>query len=160
MLHRMVIMKREADVYSLEQFADLLSVSKDTLRRWDNSGKLKARRNGLSRYRFYTEKELKICEQLELYLPEVKDANNTVTPNNYYTSIELFAGAGGFALGLEEAGLHHIMLNEVDHTACETLRKNRPKWNIIEGDIHNIDFLPYRGTVDVVTGGFPCQAFS
>lgn len=153
-------MKSDSDIYSLEQFADLLSVSKDTLRRWDKSGKLKAHRNGISGYRFYTETELKICEQLELYFPEAKEADNTVIPNNNYTSIELFAGAGGLALGLEEAGLHHVMLNEFDHTACDTLRINRPNWNVIEGDIHTIDFSQYQGKVDVVTGGFPCQAFS
>lgn len=101
-----------------------------------------------------------ICEQLELYFPEAKEADNTVIPNNNYTSIELFAGAGGLALGLEEAGLHHVMLNEFDHTACDTLRNNRPNWNVIEGDIHTIDFSQYQGKVDVVTGGFPCQAFS
>lgn len=159
-MHKVVIMKSDSDIYSLEQFADLLSVSKDTLRRWDKSGKLKAHRNGISGYRFYTEKELKICEQLELYFPEAKEADNTVIPNNNYTSIELFAGAGGLALGLEEAGLHHVMLNEFDHTACDTLRINRPNWNVIEGDIHTIDFSQYQGKVDVVTGGFPCQAFS
>ena len=101
-----------------------------------------------------------ICEQLELYFPEAKEADNTVIPNNNYTSIELFAAAGGLALGLEEAGLHHVMLNEFDHTACDTLRINRPNWNVIEGDIHTIDFSQYQGKVDVVTGGFPCQAFS
>ena len=101
-----------------------------------------------------------ICEQLELYFPETKEADNTVIPKNNYTSIELFAGAGGLALGLEEAGLHHVMLNEFDHTACDTLRNNRPNWNVIEGDIHTIDFSQYQGKVDVVTGGFPCQAFS
>lgn len=153
-------MSKNSEVYSIEQFADLLSVSKDTLRRWDKSGKLTARRNGISGYRFYTEKELKICEQLELYFPESKNADNTVTPDNCYTSVELFAGAGGLALGLEEAGLHHVMLNEFDHTACETLRKNRPDWNVVEGDVHNVDFSQYQGKVDVVTGGFPCQAFS
>lgn len=52
------------------------------------------------------------------------------------------------------------MLNEFDHTACDTLRNNRPNWNVIEGDIHTIDFSQYQGKVDVVTGGFPCQAFS
>lgn len=153
-------MKGNSDIYSLEQFADLLSVSKDTLRRWDNSGKLKARRNGISGYRFYTEKELEICTQLELYFPEAKEIDNSVTPDRYYTSIELFAGAGGLALGLEEAGLNHIMLNEFDHIACETLRNNRPNWNVVEGDIHNIDFTQYQGKIDVVSGGFPCQAFS
>lgn len=101
-----------------------------------------------------------ICEQLELYFPEAKEADNAVIPKNNYTSIELFAGAGGLALGLEEAGLHHVMLNEFDHTACDTLRNNRPNWNVIEGDIHTIDFSQYQGKVDVVTGGFPCQAFS
>lgn len=153
-------MNNESDMYTLEQFADLLSVSKDTLRRWDNSGKLKARRNGISGYRYYTETELQICEQLELFFPESKNADNAVKPNNHYTSIELFAGAGGLALGLEEAGLHHVMLNEYDDVACKTLKKNRPEWNVIEGDIHNIDFSIYQGKVDVVTGGFPCQAFS
>ncbi|NDW19823.1 DNA (cytosine-5-)-methyltransferase [Dysgonomonas sp. 216] len=77
-----------------------------------------------------------------------------------YTSIELFAGAGGLALGLEEVGLEHIALNENNHEACETLRTNRPKWNVIEGNIEKIDFSKYLNKVDVVTGGFPCQAFS
>ena len=43
-----------------------------------------------------------------------------------YDSIELFAGAGGLALGLEQAGLHHVAVNEFNHTACETLKANRP----------------------------------
>ena len=81
-------------------------------------------------------------------------------PLKRYTSIELFAGAGGLALGLEKAGLSNILLSEIDKNACETLRKNRPEWNVIEGDVAKIDFKPYRGKVDVLTGGFPCQAFS
>jgi len=76
-----------------------------------------------------------------------------------YTSIELFAGAGGLALGLEKAGIHHVLLNEIDKHASATLKKNRPSWNIYCDDIKNIDFTPYKG-IDVVTGGFPCQAFS
>lgn len=77
-----------------------------------------------------------------------------------YTHIELFAGAGGLALGLEEAGLYGIAFVESNHDACETLRKNRPGWNVIEDDIHNVDFKPFNGKVDVVSGGAPCQAFS
>ena len=50
--------------------------------------------------------------------------------------IELFAGAGGLALGLEQAGIEHVALVEFDHAASETLRKNRPDWNVIEGDVH------------------------
>ena len=52
----------------------------------------------------------------------------TTVPNKY-TSIELFAGAGGLALGLEQAGFHHVLLNEYDKTACKTLRINRPYHN-------------------------------
>ncbi|MDE5842356.1 MAG: DNA (cytosine-5-)-methyltransferase, partial [Muribaculaceae bacterium] len=83
-----------------------------------------------------------------------------VTPQYEYTSAELFAGGGGLALGMEKAGFHHLLLNEFDHSACETLRHNRPDWNVIEGDIHDIDFTPYKDKIDFLSGGFPCQAFS
>lgn len=76
------------------------------------------------------------------------------------TAIELFAGAGGLALGLEQAGIRTLEYVEADRTCCETLRANRPQWNIICEDIRNVDFTGYRDRVDIVTGGFPCQAFS
>ena len=81
--------------------------------------------------------------------------NNTTS----YTSIELFAGAGGMALGMEKAGIEHLLLNDFDQYATETLKLNRPEWNVIHGDIAKIDFKPYEG-IDILTGGFPCQAFS
>lgn len=74
------------------------------------------------------------------------------------TTLELFAGAGGLALGLELAGLQTEALIEIDKAACETLRHNRPQWNVINDDVQNIDFSKFN--VDVLTGGFPCQAFS
>lgn len=74
--------------------------------------------------------------------------------------IELFAGAGGLALGLEQAGIKGLAYVEIDKDACETLRQNRPNWNVIEGDVADVDFTAYKGKVDVVTGGAPCQAFS
>jgi len=77
-----------------------------------------------------------------------------------FNSIELFAGAGGLALGLEKAGFNAILLNELDKHACATLRHNRPNWNVIEGSIQQINFTPYCNQVDFVSGGFPCQAFS
>lgn len=77
-----------------------------------------------------------------------------------FSSIELFAGAGGLALGLERAGFNAILLNEIDKYACATLRHNRKNWNVVEGSIEHVDFMPYRNKVDFVSGGFPCQAFS
>lgn len=76
-----------------------------------------------------------------------------------YKTIELFAGAGGLALGLENAGLKHELLVEIDKDCVSTLKHNRPEWNVIHEDIHNVDFEEYKN-IDVVTGGFPCQAFS
>lgn len=76
------------------------------------------------------------------------------------TCVSLFAGACGMALGFEQAGLDHLLLNEFDRHAVATLRANRPAWNVDSRDIHDISFLHLRGAVDVVEGGFPCQAFS
>jgi len=83
-----------------------------------------------------------------------------------YSVIELFAGAGGLALGLSNAGLKSKMLVEIDADAVKTLKLNKKKkesrkgWNIVEDDIRSVDFKGYKNKVDVVTGGFPCQTFS
>ena len=55
-----------------------------------------------------------------------------------FTTIELFAGAGGLALGLEKAGFHPLGLIEINKDACDTLRKNRPGWNVACEDIARI----------------------
>jgi DNA (cytosine-5)-methyltransferase 1 len=72
--------------------------------------------------------------------------------------IELFAGAGGLALGLEQAGLAPVVLIDNDRWACETLKLNRPNWNVICNDVSKMDWKAHKA--DVVVGGFPCQAFS
>ena len=84
-----------------------------------------------------------------------------------YTSIELFAGAGGLALGVEKAGFDHLGLIEFDKDAADTLKKNRPNWNVINDDIANISCLDLeeyfsikKGDLDLLSGGAPCQAFS
>jgi DNA (cytosine-5)-methyltransferase 1 len=145
--------------YSLAEVADLLSVSKETLRRWDRSGKLSAVREPMSNYRVYQKDQLKIFDSLD-FLFNPADNENNIVPNKDFYSIELFAGAGGLAIGLEQAGIKCLALNELDHWACETLRKNRPDWNVIEDNVKNVSFTHLKGQVDIVTGGFPCQAFS
>lgn len=81
--------------------------------------------------------------------------------------IELFAGAGGLALGLEKAGFKTIGLVEIDNSASETLRKNRPQWNVLNEDITKISsqnlekiFNIKREELDLLSGGYPCQSFS
>lgn len=83
------------------------------------------------------------------------------------STIELFAGAGGLALGIEKAGFETLACLEWDKDACATLRRNRPDWNVIEGDITDIssqDLTKYfslkRGELSLLSGGAPCQAFS
>ena len=75
------------------------------------------------------------------------------------TCLELCGGAGGQALGLEQAGFEHAGLVEIDKHCCQTLRINRPHWNVIEQDIRTFDSSEFRG-VDLVAGGLPCPPFS
>jgi DNA (cytosine-5)-methyltransferase 1 len=144
-------------VYTLSEVSNLLGKSKETLRRWDNSGKLSACREPMSNYRYYKQEQLIPFEEFNLNKCE---DSNSIEPADNYNVLELFAGAGGLAIGMEQAGLKCVALNEIDHWAAETLRHNRPHWNVLEGDIRNISFKEFKGKVDVVTGGFPCQAFS
>jgi DNA (cytosine-5)-methyltransferase 1 len=76
------------------------------------------------------------------------------------TVFEICAGAGGQAIGLEAAGFDCIAAVELDRHACDTLRLNRPEWNVIEGDVRTVDGTPYRGRVDLLAGGVPCPPFS
>lgn len=147
------------DYFSISEVADLLSVSKETLRRWDRNGKLTAVREPMSNYRVYRKEQLKIFDELD-FLFNTEEKSNHIIPKRDYHAIELFAGAGGLAVGLEMSGLKCLALNEIDHWACETLRKNRPYWNVIEDDVKNVSFKKYLNNADIVTGGFPCQAFS
>ena len=74
-------------------------------------------------------------------------------------SLELCAGAGGQAIGLERAGFEHAGVVEIDANACNTLRLNRPQWAVHEEDLNHFDARCYKG-VDLVAGGFPCPPFS
>lgn len=145
---------------SLSEAAELIGKNKETLRRWDREGKLTAVREPVSNYRVYKRTDI------QTLFPEIFDIKIHKTeedhgePKKDYNVIELFAGAGGLAIGLEKAGLKCLALNEIDKFACATLRKNRPQWNVLEGDIKDFDFKEFKNKVEVVTGGFPCQAFS
>lgn len=73
--------------------------------------------------------------------------------------VEICAGAGGQAIGLERAGFEPQALVEIEKPCCNTLRENRPHWNVIEGDVKEFDGTQFYG-VDLLAGGVPCPPFS
>jgi DNA (cytosine-5)-methyltransferase 1 len=147
------------EYYSLNEVSEILGKSKETLRRWDRDGKFTAVREPISQYRIYKKEQINaLLEQLSIDYEDTTD--NEEIPIKEYKVLELFAGAGGLAVGLEKAGIKCVALNEIDKWACQTLRVNRPNWNVLEGDVRSFDFTKYNNHVEIVTGGFPCQAFS
>lgn len=153
-------MEDRAEYYSIAQAADILGVTKETLRRWDENGTMVAQRLESNNYRVYHKSQLEFFENTQHMFKNTWDAEYVTKPNREYKLLELFAGGGGLAIGMERAGFESVLLNELDKHACNTLRKNRPDWNVVEGDISKIDFTEFRDQIDILSGGFPCQAFS
>ena len=137
----------------------LLGISTDTIRRWEKKGLIKATRD-THNYRVFDTDEIK---RLQAKLSGGHVNNYKILKaktRSRFKCIELFAGAGGTALGMENAGLRHVLLNEFDKNAAQTLRQNFKNANVIEGDVHKLNFESYRDKIDIVQAGFPCQAFS
>jgi len=146
---------------TISEAATKLDVSPDTIRRWNKKGLIKATRSDKN-YRLFNVDEIQRIHQ-KVTCGSKQDNNYKILKakgHSLYTAIDLFAGAGGTALGLENAGFTHLLLNELDKDAAATLRRNRPQWYVDEGDVKQVNFSYLKGRVDVVEGGFPCQAFS
>ena len=146
-------------IISDTNLADILSVSVRTVEGWISKEKYPSHKDGKGRS-FFNMKDLDTIPEIRQMLETHWDEEAQAVPLRDFTSVELFAGAGGLALGMHLAGFRHVLLNEMDEMACQTLRRNRPEWNVLEGDVHQVDFTPLRGHVDFLSGGFPCQAFS
>lgn len=142
--------------YTLEVLADILSQSKSTIESRIKKGELST----LGESNLIPHSQVAHHPEIASIAASKWDEELGIKPNRKYNLVELFAGGGGLALGMEQAGLNSIFLNELDKHACATLRHNRPEWNVVEGDITKIDFSAIKEKVDVLTGGFPCQAFS
>jgi DNA (cytosine-5)-methyltransferase 1 len=141
----------------ISEASSLFDASLDTIRRWEKKGLIKAHRSSRGQ-RYFSRVEIerlqgKLNGQVQHPFEVLK-----AKKKSQYRVIELFAGAGGLALGMENAGLQSEMLVEIDKHAAQTLKTNRPKWDVVCGDIAKVDFTLREA--DIVTGGFPCQAFS
>ena len=109
----------------------------------------------------------KICMVLDCNIGDIIEIVKPKKELKKPKTIELFAGAGGLALGIERAGFDTIGLIEFDKDASDTLRTNRPEWRVINDDIANISCLDLKeyfnlkeGELDLLSGGAPCQSFS
>ena len=111
----------------------------------------------------------KICMALQCNIGDIMAFSEDMPPaeTKKFSTIELFAGAGGLALGIEEAGFQTLGLIEFDKDAADTLKCNRPNWRVINDDVANISCLDLqeyfglqKGELDLLSGGAPCQSFS
>ncbi len=96
-----------------------------------------------------------ITDKVLAYRPGQKPRTSKRT----LSALELCAGGGGAALGIEQAGFSHSALVDLDPHACATLRRNRPYWNVMEADIRRFDATYFQG-IDLLSGGLPCPPFS
>jgi len=149
-----------ADKASLFEAANLLQIHPDTIRRWEKKGLIKGERAQGGK-RFFSLEEIDRTNQK--YLKNGANSGSYKILKNAKTAfkaIELFAGCGGLALGFKNAGIRSVALVERDKDCVASLRKNLPDVEILDFDVANVDFKKWRGQVDIVSGGFPCQAFS
>ena len=135
----------------------LIGVSPDTIRRWHKKGLIKAKLGSSGERLFST-------EEISRVIAKSSSSDNPwkvlKASKSKLTSIELFAGAGGLALGMHNAGIQSKLLVDFDKDSVATLQKNMSSWNAHCESVIDIDLDNYKGQIDVMAGGFPCQAFS
>ena len=150
--------KNMENFLTVAEASKVLNVSSDTIRRWNKKGLIKSVRSELN-YRLFNPEELhRIYSKTSGDYGDNKYKILKTKKKSLYTVIELFAGAGGTALGFDHAGLKHTLLVDFNKDSIETIKKNKPEWNAVVNDVTKIDFKGLRA--DVIEGGFPCQAFS
>ncbi len=144
---------------TLEKASELLGISTNLLRTWEKKKLIQGEKK--NNIKVFDLELLKwVYDNLNGKGQEVGFKILKTAEKTTMKSIELFAGCGGMALGLENAGFNHELLVEKEKDCVNTLQKNRPNWTIIHEDVSEINFKPYQEKIDVVSGGFPCQAFS
>ena len=98
---------------------------------------------------------------IKLLTNKVKETfTQPIDVKNEYAFIEVCSGCGGLSTGFIKAGFKPILLNEIQKTFCKTLRKNHPEVHVEECSMTDLDLKKYKGQVDILQGGVPCQSFS
>ncbi len=148
---------------SVTSAAKALDVSVDTIRRWNKLGLIKATRDKNNKRLFNIAEIERLQRKFNGYGDQteyrVLDAHEHFPDA---TCIDLFAGAGGTALGFRNAGINHVLLNEINTDAVSTLQRNSKdhhlNWTIDARDVHDLEF--FSDQAEIIEAGFPCQAFS
>lgn len=153
-------MPNDNEIYSFNDITNILSISKSVINSWVACGKLKPINPEEKEHWLFKKQQLMKFEEFKAMDRSSWEQELKIKPLRKFSSVELFAGAGGLALGLESAGFEAILLNEIDKNACNTLKNNRPNWNVLHENISNLDFSFLKNKIDFLSGGFPCQAFS
>jgi DNA (cytosine-5)-methyltransferase 1 len=145
------------DLINVHNAAEVLKVSPDTIRRWHKKGLIKAiiGKNG---ERLFSKNE--ITRVLQKGSASDVPWNVLTASKSNLNSIELFCGAGGLALGMHNSGINTKLLIDSDKDSIKTLSSNKPKWESICASVLDINLNEYENQIDIMAGGFPCQAFS
>jgi DNA (cytosine-5)-methyltransferase 1 len=150
-------MVTKKEYLSVHSAAEKLGISPDTLRRWHKKGLIKADLTPKGERRFALDEIERIKSKS---VSGDSDWGNLHASKSRLTAIELFCGAGGLALGLHNAGINTKLLVDFDKHAIQTLKTNRPNWNSICASVNDLELDEYKDQIDIMAGGFPCQAFS
>lgn len=143
---------------TVHEVADLIGIAPDTVRRWEKKGLIKGQRSNHNHRLFNPDEVRRLHEKISGATEPGEFKVLKTRKKSPYTAIDLFAGAGGTALGLENAGIEHSLLLDYEKDAVATLRKNFSKREVVEEDIRKFSFKGMEA--DLIEGGFPCQAFS
>ena len=147
----------QEDLVPVHLAAEQLKVSSDTIRRWHKKGLIKAVM-GPHGERLFSKEEISRVNKKSS--ASDKPWKVLHAPKSKLTSIELFCGAGGLALGMHNAGINSRLLVDFDKDSIKTLQQNRPEWESVCASVLDIDLDEYKNQIDIMAGGFPCQAFS
>ncbi len=144
-------------IIGVSEAARILKISGDTVRRWHKKGLINAIVSPQGERQFRLSDLNVLLQQQNSESPNWKVLT---APKTKISTIELFCGAGGLALGLENAGLVSKLAIDFNKDCIDTLKLNRPTWDARCMSVSDLELNEFVGEIDVMAGGFPCQAFS